>query len=311
MSWTSLTKQWALVLLLVVLADRLLGGLLLPLYAPERPAWRSGEVSVNHAYGHLRAAVLARADMLIVGSSRAITNYQDEALSRELGMRVYNAGSPGMGVLQARATLALARKQYPVRYLLLDEVFIPNEDQMIRQLEPWLDSDPVISELLAGDWRQWLKTRSYAYRCGGSLFDLVQDYGKSTPRWGYQNLQEIDARNPDLRPNLPRELPDWFLRNLDALARDCGAVNVQLILCASPTWEPVSPEQSLARAYRQLAEKFKLWQIAPEDLPADHEYFFDPVHLNQHGAKVFTASLARKLESIRKDPEVKTRKGGG
>ncbi|MCP6341459.1 hypothetical protein NL462_27265, partial [Klebsiella pneumoniae] len=84
---------------------------------------------------------------------------------RELKLRVFNAGSPGMGVLQARATLALARRHHPVRFLVLDCVFVPNEDRMVHQLEPWLGSDPVVDEVLAGDWREWLKTRSFAYRC--------------------------------------------------------------------------------------------------------------------------------------------------
>lgn len=305
MSWTSLLKQWTLVALLVLLADRLIGALLLPLYAPDRPAWRAGQLDVNHAYGHLRSAVLARADMLIVGSSRALTNYQDELLSRELGLRVYNAGSPGMGVLQARATLALARRFHPVRYLLLDEVFIPKEDRMIHQLEPWLDSHPVVNEVLQSDWRERLKTRSYAYRCGGSVFDLAQDYGKAGRPWGYQALQEISARPPDLRPNLPARLPDWFPEQLDALAQDCQKGGVTLILCASPTLTPISPEQPVAMAYQRLAQRYHLWQLPAPSLPADQDYFFDTIHLNRQGAELFTGELAVNLRGIKNSSQKK------
>ena len=306
-SFKRLGRDLLLIFLLVVLGDVLVGWLVVPLFQPERAGrFRAGEPDPKHPYGLLRSAVLSEADLLILGSSRALAHYDDRLLSEKLGVRAYNAGSPGLGLLQARATFAMAQKHHPVRYVLFDLVYVPREDHMIHRLEPWLGSDPVVDQVLdSSDWRDRLKMRSSAYRCGGSLFDLLQDYGKSPARWGFRPKtgELLNALPPQLEePASALELPAYYPKNLEAFADEVEAAGARLIFVESPSWQlsaPEVPTTALRAATLKVSQSHRIpiLKMGLNELPqlAQPQRFSDAFHLNANGAEEFSLRLAQKL----------------
>jgi hypothetical protein len=309
-SFKTLVRDLLLILALLWLGDWLVGRFVVPLFAPEAaPRFRSGNPDPNRPYGLLRSAALARADLLILGSSRALAHYDDQLLSQALGLRAYNAGSPGFGLLQARITFALAQKQHPVRYVLFDMVYVPREDRMIHRLEPWLGNDPVVAQVLASpDWRDRLKMRSHAYRCGGSLFDLVADYGKSPATWGFRPKQgELTAPPGDSEISESNEaLPAYYGSHLEEFARQVKGAGAQLIFVESPSWRqsyPGVPTRALRQCYERVAREHQipLLKLGLQELPqlAYSRYFSDVFHLNASGAGEFSRVLAARLKRLK------------
>jgi hypothetical protein len=307
MTWSSLLRRLLAVGICVTLFDLAVGQLVLPLFAPTRaPVFRAGQCNLDHAYGNMRSAALSPAEVWIMGSSRASAHYDDELLSRRLKKQVYNAGAPGMGVMQARATWALANPDRRVKLVILDAVFIETERDLIRRLEPWLGTAPVVEEIvLRGDWKEELKTTSRAYRCGGSLFVLVEDYGLPGQRYGYQSHKGV------LTTDLPfeaepetggRPVPDWFAEQLEKFITEVQSAGAELVMVESPAWRSESADAAgagMRELYRKLAEKHGLpfWCLNLRELPrlADARYFSNIYHLNQQGSQIFTDALAVKL----------------
>jgi hypothetical protein len=308
-NWKSVAREFALVWFLLFLADRAVAAWLLPLFAPDRvTATRPGTLRSSTAYGNLRAMVHVTPDVLILGSSRALSNYNDALLSERSGRAVYNGGCDGSGLLQARAAFAVASARRHISVVVLDLVFLPRENAQIRRLEPWMGTHPVIDDLLQPrDWRDRCKSWSAAYRCGGSLAELVQDYGKLPRPHGY--LPRIAAWTaagpPQLleRPN-GLQLPPWYWENLEKFAGEVHAAGSRLILVESPTWVreradipglAVQPHVEWA-AQRKIA----FWRLGLNELPRlrSASYFADPLHLNDYGAQVFGTELAVRLSSL-------------
>lgn len=306
MTWQKLARDWLIVAVLLFGLDKLVGALVLPLYLDLGAAvTRAGMVNKSHAYGYLRAATLADPEVLILGSSRAVSNYNDELLGRRLGKRVYNAGCAGMGLLQARDTFALLRKSGKVRLVILDIADMPRENITIRRMEPWTGVEPAIDDSMDLGWREWVKTRSHAYRCGATLFELWEDYGKGAPVSGFEPWpgEVKGSANQTFSYNQPA--PGWFEHNLKKFVDEVQSSGAGLVFVESPCWRKdltLGSAGNVERLFYNVAQKSQvpLIRLSLEKATAlaRNRYFGDPFHLNRDGADIFSDLLADEIHKL-------------
>ncbi len=95
LDWRRLSKRLAVFAAVVVTLDLAIGWSLETLLP---------HVQVGHQVGVINKAIDAEADVVILGSSRAMHSYDDRELTRVLGARVHNAGLDGRGVLFSRGS---------------------------------------------------------------------------------------------------------------------------------------------------------------------------------------------------------------
>lgn len=262
------------------------------------PHVRSGQ-----QIGAVNNALAAAADVVILGSSHAQRGYDDEALSRMLGVRVHNAALDGRGVRFARALLALICARHPPKLVVLDVSFSYHERDRLYGLAPFYGRSALVDRLLVdGDWRRRVKLASRSFRMNGVPLAIAANLFAETRPWGFEPLagRLADDLEPDPNGRPPARLDAEVERSLLALvgeARQCGAT---LVFAESPTYgayRPADVREMYARVSE--AEHVPRLELDAEALarlgPAQ---FSDPGHLNGEGAAIVTAALAARLAPL-------------
>jgi hypothetical protein len=106
-----LLKNIVLLLLLTVLADRLIGTALEALFYKQ-----------HHGDDYITIEVMdsTKADIIVVGSSRASHHYISDTIEKYTGLSVFNGGRDNMGIHYTKATIREMLKRHTPKYIVLD-----------------------------------------------------------------------------------------------------------------------------------------------------------------------------------------------
>jgi hypothetical protein len=278
--------------LLLVLLDTGAGPLLDALHAT---------VGEGQLVGQVNSAVRARADVLVLGASTALHHYDDQALTDRLGLRAFAAGVNGRGVIFSRGLLALIAAVHPPRLVVFDVSYSDRDRTSAQLLSPFYGRDPVVTGILARDWRNRVKLASRAYRYNGLLLPMLANRGTPPMTWGFEPLDgalPADAV-PGGAARLDRGLGPWFERELRQLVTDTRRLGARIVFVESPTWGGRVGPQAMA-AYARVARDLDVpfHHLTPERCPelAHATLYRDRVHLNRRGAALFTRRVADLVE---------------
>ncbi len=250
------------------------------------------------------------ADLLIMGSSRAVHHYVPKILRDSLGMEAYNAGQDGCGIVYGYGKFCSFRNRYVPKILLWE--FTPNFDiacsdnaQFLPLLRPYYDYPGVDSVFLWVNPAERFKMYSRTYRYNSRIFNLLNDFRQENtlPKDGYmpnpgQMNYEPDITEPDtvLQPD-PVKL--HCMKQLIAATRG----RCKLIVLMSPRYLP----QGYKGRTQHPAIEYMKNLCKQEGIPfLDHyndpnfigrkELFKDPMHLNTQGSEVYTRLIAKELK---------------
>lgn len=294
LGWGTVARRVGSFALLCALLDLALGSGLAALLPYVRAGLRVGAVS---------RALAAEAEIVILGSSQAQHSYDDEALSRMLGVRVHNAGIDGHGILFARGLLDLISQRRVPKIVLLDVTFSTTEREGLQSLAPYYGRSPIVDRLLASDWRQRVKLMSRSYRMNGVALSILGNLFADGGVWGFEPLAGRLPENVRIPAGPERKLghlPPSVEESLFALVEEARMRGSEVVFAQSPTFGRPRPRDVLA-LYERIAASARLTTlpIASDELrrfgPA---HFRDPGHLNREGAAVFTAVIAERLRPV-------------
>jgi hypothetical protein len=300
--WSSLAVRLVLFLVLVVALDQGLGSILGHIHP---------RVVTGDMIGNENAAIQARADILILGSSHAKHHYDDALLTEKFGIRVRNAGSGGSGVAYARAMLSLISAVHRPRMVVLETSWFANELERIHSLDSFYGRTPVVDEMLLADgWRSRARLSIRSYRYSGLVFPMLKNFRRpQTSPWGFLPLDGEVAPDMDLggNPNAGDQPEPWFEDILVKLIEETRQLGARMVVVRSPHLVDHFPP-GVPAIYERLTAKYRIpyIQVMAEQEPAfaRRENYRDQTHLNAKGAKVFTAIIAGRLM-----PEVLQLKG--
>lgn len=294
LDWRQLAKRLAVFAAVVVLLDLAIGlGLaaLLP------------RVKTGQQVGVINNAIESEADVVILGSSHAMRSYDDEALTRLLGVRVHNAGLDGRGVLFARGLLALISQRHPPLLVVLDVTFSEYERANAYAFAPYYGRSAIVDGLLTdGDWRERVKLVSRSFRMNSVGLAILGNLFGGDHEWGFAPASgELPptARVGDT-PERPLAHPLPFVEeNLVALVEEARRGGAQVVFAESPTFGDSRPADVRA-LYERVAARagIPFIQIASDELPGfGPALFMDRSHLNRRGAEAYTALFGARLRS--------------
>ena len=299
-------KRFLLIAILLIGLDQALGFLLSRLYLSTT----SGKTG-----GNINGILQQKADVLILGSSRARHHVVPAILEDSLSVSVFNAGLDGHDFLCAVMLFDLWTRAHPLPKVILlhvDPISLLNYQ---RELERTIifsgyfrESDRVHSILLMRGKHEWLKYLSSSYRFNGKVLPIIKNlimspdptsHGyvglKGSPQSGVRQAVDLTRITTDEYDN-----PFWDLKlsYLAELARYCKANGTRLILFHSPY--PQEDLSTLTDWSRQLALRLSYEEVEFLDLSARaHELFsgrpdlfYDKSHLNSRGAEIFSTLLA-------------------
>lgn len=248
-------------------------------------------------------------DIMILGSSRAAHHYVPQIFVDSLGLSCYNAGSDGMCIYYHYAILASRIFRGAPPKMVVLEVYdsdaevsyesVFSLDAALDRLAPHYGEIPEVDSLFYFDgWKGRLKLLSRTYRYNSKLVQIIKcNYVPWPEDKGYEALygrmdlkdssyfDVIDEKN---KPNIEKRKLEYMLRFIQM----CKNNNIDLLLCYSPYYNKKQGE-AVEMIKNIAAQNNVPFLDFCEDLRFQNaEFFKDPSHMNDIGAKEYTKVVA-------------------
>ena len=260
------------------------------------------------------------AEIVISGSSRALTHYESEIIKKTTGYSTFNIGRNGsqtdMQLAFLKAYLQNNTKPKLVIHNLdlysfqtSKEIFDP------AQYMPYLDQAPIyeaIRRVYPDAWK-WRYLPLYGYVAEDMRFswlrglealagvqpreDHVQGFLPRYTSWT-GDFEKYRASNPN---GVLTEVEAEGIRDIEELIELCQREGIKILLVYSPEYREI---QVLGRNRAEIFNKIReicaiysvpFWDYSDSHISEDRDYFYNSQHLNADGAKVFSRDLARRV----------------
>ena len=257
----------------------------------------------------------AKEEVLIIGSSRALNHYVSSIVEDSLKMSCFNLGSGGQNIYYYYGIIKSALARYSPKLVILeltdiDYYYTPGwNTEKLTIFNPAYYNDTTLKEVvnLMGNMEKY-KLRSSFYRFNGELpqtltFAILHGNKCPVPKNdGYIPLKgectsplvAADRKGTEYDPNKIR-----FLRKFIGLCQDKG---VKLILTTSPRFSNMQGDKRLLLT--DLAKEYKIPYLNFEQneyFLLHPEYFRDPLHLNDNGARIYTSMIIYNIKQYIKE----------
>lgn len=265
----------------------------------------------------------ANADIVISGSSRALTHYDTRVLSAVTGLSSFNIGRNGSQTdMQLAFLLTYLKHNKPPKLVLhnLDLFSFVTSEEIYdpAQYLPYLGEADLlrrIKQIYPNAWK-WKHLPLYGY--------VVEDLRLNWVR-GLAAVVGIQPEEDHFNGYLPRrskwtgdfELfrqsnPDGVKFKIEAggiaalseLAKTCKDRGVPLLFVYSPVyWEMQQLERNRKEVFDRFYDICKqydilLWDYSTSSLCRDRSNFYNSQHLNEEGATKFSQELAHKILTV-------------
>jgi|GEM_PF-569396 len=257
-------------------------------------------------------------EVFIMGSSRANRHYIPEILEKELNMTCYNAGAQGQFLIFQTALQKMILKRHRPEYIILniDHDWMyekPKAYERLADMHPYYwdfrtELEPILS--LSSEFNTY-KLLLNSYQTNSTLvhavkyFFIPQDDFK-----GYRPLYE-KMKKPQPKKVKPvgftmtqedvQPIDTAFVNLFEEFLTDSKVNDVNLILVLSPFPERrigLKENRSL-NLMKSIASREGIPFIDFSDDKTfidQYHLFYDPIHLNNDGAVIFTSLLADSLK---------------
>ena len=260
------------------------------------------------------------ADIVISGSSRALTHYESKIIQDVTGRSTFNIGRNGSQTDMQLAFLKAYLKNNVKPKLVIHnldlfsfqtskEIFDP------AQYMPYLDQAPIydaVRQVYPDAWK-WKYLPLYGYVAEDMRFSWLvglktllgiqprEDHAQGfVPRYTEWtgDFEKYRESNPN---GVHTEIEPEGVRDMEELVKLCKEQGVPLLLVYSPEYyEMQAMERNRDEVFariREICDRYDvpLWDYSDSPISRDRAYFYNSQHLNAQGAKIFSQDLARRL----------------
>ena len=258
-------------------------------------------------YGIVNNSLKSNAEILILGSSRAMHHYNTEIISDNLNLSCYNAGLGGYGLFYNYAILNEKVKNKLPKIVILDlspNVIIDNKSYTkLNTLLPYYKNYSSFKEIILLDSKfSKLELISNLYVYNSVLYDFSRDiFDKNiNDKNGYVPL-EARMNEKDYRPiYLEKEYFDpnkiIYIKKIINL---CKIENIKLISVISPTYDKYDVNNTIINEIRDIfnSENIEFYDYSDfSKLYKRPEFFKDQLHMNNMGSDIFSKDFSKKIK---------------
>jgi hypothetical protein len=291
----------------------LFGLLILVLDLPFR--WAMDRLPDTEYDGRLRRIMKDSldADILVFGSSRAARNVLPERIAAITGHTAFGLGYPGANIEWQEFVLrqVLSGKHSPRLVLLVVDdpaelIRMPKVNFRLDRAYPLVAYATVNDEVCERTGRSALFSRILAsYRIKESVdnlwdppqpdrFDTVYTDGSMTTAWSQPEMDTAHYQNKQRIYSADRE-SDTLRAVFQRFASNCAQHHVQLMIVHPPDLRPPC-EAFVARMHELAGPQALVYRYdTTETRYREARYYFDRLHLNREGARIFSDELATHL----------------
>ncbi len=268
----------------------------------------------SHARGGMTKRIheittLQKADVVIMGSSRAHHHYVSSILSDSLGVTAYNAGVDGNGIVLGKGLYAMLAKRYTPKVIIYDveptfDINVYAEDgnntRYIGQLRPYCQDSQVKEVITRVDASEEYKDLSAMFRYNSKIFDMIKDYatlGDYTSDGFAPMFGEMKKEPEKIKEGVKAQIDSLKLCILEEFVVELSKSDTRLIMMASPKYGATSSE--MFEPVKAICNKHgvEFWDLYCESEFQKLEYFKEPMHLNEKGADVFSKAIAKRVRT--------------
>ena len=265
----------------------------------------------GETYKNNYIANISKDDVIILGSSHAARHYVPSVLQDSLGLSCYNCGEPGCGIIPAYARYKMIAERKKPLLVIYEatpgyDYFVSDDySKYLGRIRQYSDNNTVAEmyETL-GDELEPLRLMSGLYRNNSkiaqNIMDLVvpsKDNRGYDPLYGKLTKEAVENRKETQveRDIKSREIDSLKLTYVERLFADAKNDNVSIICFVSPSFTPRVVDRN--NDYLPIIELCKKYNVPYVDnnnyegITGEMELFQDFGHLNDKGAKKYTASI--------------------
>ncbi len=248
-----------------------------------------------------------KADVLIIGSSRANHHYIPKMIQDSLNLSCYNAGMDGCVLLYQNAILKSVLKRYVPKVIILDFIGGLEDEElsydMLSMLTPYYDTHEEIREVVEQKSPfEKIKLLSNIYPHNSEVYNILRNTNHSNKRVtdnGYKPEEGVWQKEMDtIKTVIPYEFDKTILaanKEFLHLAKNSGA---KVIVIYSPIYLSFKQKQEIDFMKKLCKEqKIPFWDFSNDSLFLNNKkYFKDVKHLNHIGASLYTNIIIEKLK---------------
>lgn len=250
----------------------------------------------------------AAEDVLVLGSSFAARNIVPQVIEDSLGLTCYNAGEPGVGIVCAWARLNMFLRNHTPKLVIY--TLTPGSDYLVAEdysrylgrVKYYYDIDESVDQLYAdfASPAERIKLRSNLFKYNsGWLTILSNSVSSKQDNKGYKPLyEEMDTKASNSEKATEVAIDSLKLSYLDRTFALLREKNVSVICLLTPQYG-LELDAEQYKAGIELCRKHNVPvynDFKDKDITPDPTLFYDFCHLNDKGAKVYTAKICAYIE---------------
>lgn len=252
-------------------------------------------------------------DVLIFGSSRAKHHYVPEIIEDSLGLSCYNTGEDGNGIILSYGFLRMITSRYEPKVIIYDisdyDIYEDDNVKYLNYLKPYYHETGIDSLFWSIEPKTRLMMCSNLYRFNttclrvlGNYFHPITTYPKGyMPLYNTMNWEpKIEKSDIGTEKHIDSIKMHYFEQFI-MLAKQKG---IAVFCCVSPKYKG-SSIPSYYSSIMNLCEQYKvpfLYYCNAKEISNNRDYFQDPTHLNDEGARQYTSLMLRDI--IKLQPEL-------
>ncbi len=246
-------------------------------------------------------------DILIFGSSRACHHYDAPFMSDTLGLDVFNAGYDGNGVILAYGLLSMMIERYQPKIIIFDvepafdiNVYAADNGnkRYISPLKPYYLNAGISEVIKSVSEEEWLKSYSGMMRFNTTIISKALDYvqGSGVSNKGFIPMKGVYKGEPNKKKGKIHKRDAIKLEYVENLLVLAKTKNVPMVVVASPKYGEKTTDD--IQPVIDICTKHNIPFIdyyANEEFMQHKEWFVEPMHLNEVGARTFSTRLIKEL----------------
>jgi len=246
-------------------------------------------------------------EIVIMGSSRALNDYNPSIITEITGLSCYNCGYDGNGIIMSYGLWKEFSKRYIPKVIIYDLYpgydLLPMEDnhRFIYALKPFYEKSADIDSIFwIVDKRERFKMLLSSYKYNTKFLGILAGRFQSDnspngfdPEFGIINNGNKDRIIFDGMSPIYDDTRYYYLKKF---IDECSRENVRLIFTVSPFYSKMNQEVLAPFLEECSDKKIPVWNYSKALCGID-SLFNDNIHLNSVGAEVFSKNIAHKLKT--------------
>lgn len=254
-------------------------------------------------------------EIAVLGASRAVHHYNPAVIEKDLGVKCYNYGMDGRNIFNQYvvANELLTRSSILPRIIILEIASIDINDapgynsEKLSNLNVLYKNNEAVRDIINRENPEmgFALKKINLYRYNSNIFGNIRGvlFGHSNDMKGYIPLNSV--WNKDATAKIEKEDDGNYYQSkelyLRKLIHDCLASGVQLFIFNSPEYYTFERPRLWEEKIESICNEYNIpfFNHAHDSFFMEHrEWFNEPFHLNNIGAKVYTSMVCNEVKEF-------------